>query len=890
MVWASLLLPLYAISGTVTPLLASPDPILSPKADPQLVGPESLCIVFGGVVGTFSGGGAPGDVYDWLVTNSAGEAIFTRSGGGQLETIQVVFSEVGSYTVRLAVRRGTTSNFHEESLTLTVQQGPQLALLPDYLLCAGSPTLLTALDPDTPNLSEFTIEWKDVEGNLLGTGNEYLSYSEGYHLVELYQTDASGKPACLITSATFVGPPIDFRLVSSSTSVCEGGSIQIGTDTPISGDWFVQKGLSGARNPVGTGFGIDLQASGLSGPGLYWVTFQAASAQYPDCISERVLGFELVESPKITPTVLSQPDDCAAQNGSFQIHIDTDVDALFIPELSVTEGPLSAGDQLTYSNLEPKIYSLVTEKNGCQVTRLLTLAADNPSSLVSSISSEDESCSANGVVSGRVSLDFGAPISTGEYRVLASGKGEILKGTIPPSGQASIGLARGTYLLELKADGCASPVETVTIGDAPQAEFTVPADLKICETFSLKPETNQDLGFTLTFPDGSSQAITAGQSFTLTEEGAYSIFGESNNPSLDLCPKRIDFNATFSSAISFAPVLAVEKCFDPIKYEIDLQGISGEEASIRWYNDQGEIIGRGSAFYPPSVGVYSLMVQPLQSGFCPVAPVEFEVVAPVTSVPMELEAGKICPQPNVATITLNTDEDEVTDTEWIFYDLENNRQELASFAGLLEIEANMPGTYEVVAYNQLGCEVGRNLIAVEESQLLARPVLEEAYGVCARGKSGPKLDPGDYAEYHWYLGDKLVSEEPVFTPKEAGNYTLKASTADGCEFFASFRAYDACSFEYVFPNAMVLGDPERGFEIRVSEGITEAELFVINRQGALVHYGKTTEVSFGAPILKWDGTNNGTTVLPGTYVVVLVGRNPSFQFEEKITGFLQVLE
>ncbi|WP_139352724.1 hypothetical protein [Algoriphagus sp. A40] len=889
-----MLFPLYSFSGGNSLPLPLHDHHFSIKADPQLVGPENLCIVFGGVVGTFSGGGNPGDVYNWLVTDSAGKAIFARTGGAQLETIQVVFSEVGSYTVQLSVRRGTNPAYYQNQLTVTVQQGPELALLPDYLLCAGSPTLLTALDPATSNLSEFTIEWKDVTGNLLGTGNNYLSYSEGYHLVELYQTDATGKTTCLIIGTTFVGPPIDFKIISSSTSICEGESIQIGLDTPISGDWFIQKEFTGSRSPVSTGFEIEFEASELSGPGLYLVTFQTTNEQYPDCISERIIGFELVESPKITPAILALPDNCTDQNGSFQITVETDVDALYIPELNVIEGPLNAGVQLIYTNLEPNVYSLVVEKTGCQITQLLTLNADNlpipPSQQLPNISVVNETCSNNGVNTGSVSLDFGAPISTGEFRILVEGKGEILKGSIPPSGQTTIDLINGTYLLEINADGCTYPVETVTIEEAPQAEFTIPADLNICETFSLSPVTDQNLKFTLTFPDGSFETIATGESFTLTDAGAYSILGEGTNPSLGLCQKRIDFNATLSSTITFTPFLAVEKCFDPIKYEIDLKGISTEEASIRWFNDRDEIVGRGPTFYPPNVGFYSLLVQPLQSGFCPVSPAIFEVVAPITSVPMELKAEKICPQPSSSTITLKTNEEEVTDTEWIYYDLQDNMQELTTFDGLLEIEVNKPGTYEVVVYSKLGCEIGRNLVPVEESQLLTPPVLEETYGVCTKGKTGPKLDPGDFSEYYWQLEDQLISEDSVFTPKEAGNYTLKVITVDGCEFFTSFRTYDACSFDYVIPTGMVLGDPERNFEVRISEGITEIELYIINRQGSLVHYQKSEEIPFGEAFLEWDGTINGSFISPGTYVVVLVGRNPLFQYEEKITGSLLVLE
>ncbi len=893
--WASLFLPLAEICGSTSSSFAPNELIESRFADPQLVGVQNLCMVFGGIIGSFSGGGDPNiDYYEWLVTTASGEVIFSRNAGAQAETVQVLFSSIGSYSVHLKVRRGT-DYIYEETLPVTVQQGPDLALQPDYLLCAGTPTLLTALDPNMPNLSEFTINWKDVGNNVIGTGNEFLAYSEGYHLVEIYQTGADGSPSCVINGSTYVGSPIDFQITISRQSICEGESIHTGVDTPISGNWFVQKGFDGVRTQVAQGYETDINASSLSGPGLYIVTFETTSEDFPNCISSRMVGFEVVEAPKVTPVILNQPNGCEDATGFLQITIDTDIDALFIPELSISEGPKNAGEVLNYPNLGSNIYSVVAVKNGCDVTQLAIIEADNPTELpgppgLHPVTVTNESCSANGTIPGKVSLDFGGPIPPSDYRVLSEGKGVVATGTVPASGKTEFDLEGGKYILEVTYGDCNYAAEEIIIEKAPQAEFTVPLNLNICETFSLTPETDQNLRFTLTHPDGATQSLNSGQSFTLTQDGSYSIVGENNDPSLTLCPKRVEFNVNLLANISFAPVLAVDGCFDPIRYTIDLQGIKGNEASVRWYNDQGDIVGRGQEFYPPSVGFYSLLVQPRGSGFCPVSPVEFEVIAPITSVPMELEAGKLCPDPYTSTISLTTDETEVTNTEWIFYDLQGVRQQLGSFDGLMEIDVDAPGTYEVVAYNKDGCEIGRNLIAVEESQLLGLPILQDRYGVCTEEKKGPSIDPGDYAEYSWYLNGQLVSEDAIFTPKEAGNYTLDVVTLDGCEFTSSFQAFDACSFDYVFPNAMILGDPEREFEVRVNEGITEVELHIINRQGALVHFDKAVEVPVGEPILKWDGTSDGAYIPLGTYVVVLIGRNSSFQFEQKITGSLLVLQ
>ncbi|WP_268035399.1 hypothetical protein [Algoriphagus sp. PAP.12] len=872
--------------------------VSSEFAEPKIVGPDALCVVFGQVVGTYSAGGEIGDVYDWTVTNPAGDVILTRSGGEQLETIQVVFSEIGTYKISLQVRRGTDFNYYNETKSVEVQKGPELALLPDYLLCAGSPTLLTALDPNSPDLSEFSIEWKDVEGNILGTGNEYLTYSAGYHLVELYRTGANGIQSCLITGSTFVGPPIDFEIELSTTTFCEGGSIQIGLDTPLSGDWFIQKGFTGARESAGQGFDIEFESDELSGPGLYIVTFQTTSEDYPDCISERSVGFELLEAPKIAISIKDQPDDCILSNGSFEITLETDVDALLIPELNFTGGAMSAGQTIPFSELEPMVYSVVIEKGGCQTTTLVQLDSKNPPASTNppnqtppSIFITDEACTPSGVSMGSVDVDFGIPISNGSFRILQNGKGLVESAQIPTNGEFNVNLNNGSYLLEINIDGCTYPIEKIEIGDAPQVNYTVPTELNICETFELLPDTEENIRFTLRYPDGTEETLNSGKSFTLTEEGAYSIFGEGLGSDANLCPKTIEFAATLSKTISFSPYLAVEKCFDPIKYKIDLEGVAIEEASIRWLNDKGDIVGRAQDFYPAGVGFYSLLVQPLESGFCPVEPVEFEVVPQITAVPMELEATKICPLPSFGVVTLTTDEEEVAKTEWIYYDSLNNRQELNDFDGLFEIEVTEPGTYEAVAFNELGCEIGRNLIAVEQSTLLTPPQLDDTYAICSKKNNMEGINPGEFESYEWYFEEELVSTSRTYKPTQVGNFSLIVTTIDGCVFEDSFSTYDACDFQVVYPNAMVLGDPNKDFRVLVSEGVTEASLFILNRQGALIYQKDTQEIAFETPILQWDGMMlNGKKVPLGTYVVVLILKNPTYGFEEKLTGSLLVIE
>lgn len=238
---------------------------------------------------------------------------------------------------------------------------------------------------------------------------------------------------------------------------------------------------------------------------------------------------------------------------------------------------------------------------------------------------------------------------------------------------------------------------------------------------------------------------------------------------------------------------------------------------------------------------------------------------------------------------MKTTTEEVSRVEWIFYDLSNNRSDLTVFDNALEIEATEEGTYEVVAYNRLGCEIGRNLIAVSNSTLLDLPELPDRYIICSKKNTVPPLDPGEYEAYKWSLGETIVSQERLFKPSEVGTYTLDAATIDGCVFEKSFTTTDGCDFEVVYPNAMVLGGSERDFRVLVSEGVNEVEVYIFNRQGALIHFKSLIELQFETPILNWDGRHQGQYAPNCSYAVVLILRNTIYGVTENRISSLLVI-
>lgn len=896
--WALFIIPFLILQGEKKEEVINPSPISSSFANPNLTGPENLCIVFGGVIGTYSAGGDPSsDVYSWLVTGPQGTEVFNRTGGSQFETIKVSFNEVGVYRLSLSVRRNA-SVIYTEDKNITVQKGPELELLPDYLLCGEKPTLIRAINPATPEISQFEFIWRDIGDNIVGRTNELEVSQEGFYKIELFKRGANGQQFCSIIGSTYVGPSLDYKMTLSSPSICQGGSMVVGIDTPLAGDWFLLSPGDSQYQKFESSFSLELKSENLSKTGIYTVKFSAIDPQYPDCRSERKISFEVKESPKFEISLLQKPDNCIEDNGSFSIKAISNLDSIRIFETGQVFSNFSSGQTQTLTTLKPQIYSIAAYSGSCEFIALFNLETKNPPIINSSTpeitlpeySIEPEKCLVSGVEPGSINLVFNQGKVNGEFRILSLGLGEVSAGQILNNDQLSIPLFGGNYLFELKIEGCTYPIKEFSIPKIQEASFSIPKEITICQTFNLKPETSQDLNFTLKFPDGSEQSRNSEDFFTLTQEGTYELIASPTNTSSGLCPKSQSFTAKLASDFSLNLSLFEEDCFGNQVYQAVIEGILPEQTSIRWINSDGEIVGRNEFFFSTAVGDYSLIVQPLQSGFCPENPLFFTVKPPVLQVDVNMEANKICPEPGTSLIKVSTNEEEVKNTEWIYFNDLGERRALPEFKDQLEILVEEEGNYEIVVYNRIGCEIGRNFIKVEKSQLLTLPVLEDEYGVCSKGKSGPSLDPGDFDQYFWYLDDVLVSEDPVFNPKETGEYLLKVITKDGCEFYKAFSTYDACSFEYVMPNAMVLGDPSRNFEVILSKGITDAELFIFNRQGELIHYEKSEEIPIETPFLLWEGRFEGKFIPSGTYAVVLYLKNSEYNYLEKVTSSLLVIQ
>lgn len=860
---------------------------------PELIGPDNLCIVFGSAMADFSGAGNPvTDVYTWSIIHPNGTEHFARSGGSTFQNISVTFAELGVYVVNLSVRRGTDIIF-TGSKNLSVIQGPRIIIQPDYLLCGDTPALITAIDPTTPNISQYSFEWTNYLGDVVGNQNQISISTEGYYYVTIFLTNQSGARECTVNGGTYVGPPVDFRLSVSNDSVCIGSNISISLDTPLDGEWEILKIGGSSWSVILPGYGLNLDTEDdLDGVGFYRAIFRAESPLFPNCISQRDIYFSVTEQPNFTLSPPTSATDCSTPNGSFSFTAISNIEELRIPELALLIPNLSAGEIRSFTGLYPGLYTIEARVGGCTRTEVIIISNSSPpAALQFTVALIAESCTETGRVDGMIRATFVNGPFTGTFRIVDNVGTPIASGNISNLSIWEFPIPGGEFALEFIApNGCKNPANTMlTIPPANDVAFSVPSVLTICGPTPFTPATNENLRFTLVDPNGTETIRNAGEPFQISLPGTYTLTGRSLDIPLSGCRVSRTFTVVNLDTPNFEPILESEDCFGNKIYRAELFGTDVDDVSIRWYDQNFNIVGRGEIWFPVAYADFYLDVQPRGSTSCAFNPKPFTVRAPVFEVPVTLTAGFICPG-QAATVTIETDWDEVVRVEWIYIDPNNNQVFLTQFENERAIPADLEGTYEAAVFNRAGCEIGRNMLLVLESQDDGRPEIQAAYSICTESGYGEIVRPGSFESYEWYRDGQLISTESECNLRSSGNYTLIVTNADGCSFEASFSTFEDCTFQFVATNAMVLHDPNKMFEVYVNDAVEQAQIWIHNRQGQLIHYCEGQNVQSRVVFCPWDGTVNGKYVPLGSYTATFVIISNRFGLEKKFVQKLVIMD
>jgi len=871
--------------------------------EPALAGIERLCFDPDGTIGLFEAGGEPDiDSYFWTITHEDGEVVFEEGGPGEtFQEIEPLFPRVGIYTVALRVDRCGDPEYYRESMEVEVIASPELTLPEEATLCVGSPVQLTAIDGYDPAEGLYDFEWRNAAGQLIGDENsntiEVLEESV-YTVTVSFRVPDGVEPeefdACPVSRSIFVGPAFDFDLIQSAEEVCLDEPVVVfAPNTPITGEWFFRPAGSTERSPLGEFFELELIPASLPSPGEYEIIFLAEDPLVEGCFVEKIAPLTVFPLPVVDVVILSDAEDCAVPDGSFEITALSDIESLEVLELGLSFGPIAAGETLpAFTDLEPGLYTLqMINGFGCQFTQSVTIRNLNPPQGIEGYEVEvsPEVCDATGVLDGQLVIRFVSGQVSGAYQITRQGDGAVFSDTFTDRDEIIIPVPAGLYAVVVEdVDGCAVPFEDLLeVEEVEIVEFSAPGNVEACESFTFSPQSEDELIYTLRDAQGNEIQATPEGSFTLTQAGIYVLTGE--DPDGIKCARDREINVILTTAPVFNLVGPRVDCELGLFYEAVLgPNEDPNQVFIFWRDSNGEVVSRNPLFFPRVSGEYFLEVQPRTGVLCENNSINFMVEDVIPEIDVALEALPFCAEDPFTVISIIADLSDVTLIQW-FQIVNGEREIILDWLGFEQVVVLNEGLYEVALLNSEGCEIGTANIQIIKSRI-GPPELEDLYVICAPEGIVVEIDPGEYDNYEWILDGEVLATTPTFSPTIPGEYELFVSDDLGCEFRARFVVEQDCELKINFPNAIIPNDPERNFVIYTNDFIDELEVFIYNRWGELIFYCESNGVTGEVPLCAWDGIVNGKTVPIGTYPVIVKYGSTSQNISKTLKRTILVIE
>ena len=756
---------------------------LTNVADPELIGPDKLCNIFGSVMGDFYGAGDPlTDIYSWKIYGPSDQLLFNRSGGAGFQTISYTFSLIGIHRIELSVLRPGKPLF-TQTKNVDLIAGPQITLLPNYEICDASGISLTAISPNSSNFSNYNFIWKDADENIVGTSNTITVYEPGAYTSIFFFLNDDGNKACESSVITEVSLFNEYEIESSTSFICPDFSVTFTNSLSLNGSWSYIKAPSQQEVLLGNGKSILVTPIlDLDQPGDYEIIFKPDPISGNTCLVPKSYFITYFPQPDYEIIDSRSSSECFVADGSITVLANTALDQILLEELGISSPPLNPGETYEFENLKSGAYTFTGLLGGCSNFQggIVTLKTppENLDFIIDEITGEV--CTEEGKLNGLIDITFpNGPIS-GWFRIINE-KGTLIRNSeILDANELQISVSGGEYYFELYGqDSCRIPkAELITVPGLEQTVFEVPDLFTICQSFELYPESNQNLDYRLLHPDGTLEIKSTGDPFILTEVGTYKLTGYLPNQS-DICPSTHEFEVKLVEAVEFEPKLIQQDCFGNRTYFADINGRDPSTVVFAWYNENDELIGTGQEMFPTSIGEFKLDVQPANSEACPIPPVSFIIEEPILEVDVTLVSTKLCELGPGATLNLNTTFfSEVTDIEWRKYNSTGDIEELDQFKDQTEIIVFDDGVYEAAVYSiipEIGkdCELGRNSIELTFTKERVEFTVPDSLSICETFDLIPETtQPLQFSltQPDGTIVDKNAGEP--FTLNQTGTYSL----------------------------------------------------------------------------------------------------------------------
>ncbi|SIO14073.1 C-terminal domain of CHU protein family protein [Algoriphagus halophilus] len=816
--------------------------------DPELIGPDKLCNVYGSVIGDFFGAGNPQtDVYLWKIFNPTGQLVFDKSGGESFQTISYTFDQIGTHRVELIVRRPGVPDF-SQSQDVELIKGPTISLLPAYEICDINGISISAIDENSSEFTDYEFIWEDGEGNVIGDSNTITVVEPDRYTVTFFFEDEDGNQACETSLFTDISLYEGYEIESSTPFICPDNTVTLTTSEDLNGSWYFRKlpntdeiFLDQDKSIVITPI-LDLDM-----PGEYEIIFKPNPVSGNNCLIEKTYPLTYYPQPDYEVIDSKSSSNCLIPDGSITIRALTPLDKVFLEESGESSPPLNPGETYEFTNLKSGAYTLTGVLGGClnYLGSVVSLATEPDSYKYDIQNITGEACTAEGKINGSIKILFpNGPVS-GSYRLINEKGTLIRENEVLGISNLEISIPGGQYYFEFYGeDECRIPrADLIDVPGLEQTDFSVPEILTVCQSFELFPESNQLLDYQLQLPDGTTEYKSNGEPFVITQAGPYKITGLLPNQS-EVCPSTLEFEVTLVDPVDFKPVLIKQDCFGNRTYFADISGVDPSAVIFSWYNENDELIGTGQTMFPTSFGEFKLDVQPSNSAACPIPPKSFLIEEPILEVDVSMETTKLCELGPGATISIETTfPDEVTDILWRRYTSTGIIEELDQFKDETEITVFEDGTYEASVYSiiptiEKDCELGRNSIDLTFNTEKVEFSVPDSLSICQSFDLIPETDQP--LQFILTLPDGSTVEKDADNPFELtqeGNYSL-------------FGYHPEISS----PNCPVIKD----FYVKVNQPIPfEPILFSEDCNGEKTYQAKLTGASAEDVLIFWfDEDNN----------------------------------
>lgn len=875
--------------------------------EPELSGPDRLCLDQGLALAEFQGAGEPDiDFYNWAILDIDGGEVFSYSGtGDDFQFLEYEFDSAGIFTVTLNVERCGNPDYYNGQLDVEVVGPPPLTLEDDITLCSGSPITLTAIEGYDPAEGLYDFEWTNAAGDVFGDNNSNsieVTEESIYTVVVSFRPPADADEsfqACSAMTSVFVGPAFEFELTQEAEESCyEENYITFAPDTPISGQWFYQlQGSTEAPVLLGVGYEWEVNPEELPSPGVYDIIFAAEDPILEGCVVEERASLTINPLPEFTIDLITGQSTCENPTGSFAITMLEDANSVSIIENGEEFLNVANGDVLgPFENLPPGNYTVVADRGGCEFVEVVTIAnATPPGDFSYEVIASPETCGPDGILPGSIVINMTGLATEAGFIITNEDNGDQIAGSITNS-TVTVELGKGSYAVEVsEPSGCIFPdTQRYLIIGKSLVNFSAPSQVQACEIFYFAPDPPLGVNYTITFEDGSIYTPQPNGIYTLDQEGIYTIRGE--DPSGENCPRIREMEVVLNNQVRY-DIEELYDCDTGLRYLAVLDDeFDPSNYNFFWRNVVGVIVGREQSFVPNNPGDFSLDVQPKQGAACPAAWLDFYAPEVPARVPVEIiiESG-LCTNTSTGILRASYDAPATANLEPAWYRVTADGQSIRipEFDGLDEIAINEEGTYRVRLINSVfgqTCSVGTDKATLVDSDAVA-PELEDSYTICAVEGITETLQPtGEWRRYQWYLEDELISSNAAFTPTLPGDYTLIVTDIAGCTFMETFTVIEDCGLKITTPNALIPTDPERNFVVYVNDYVDEISVLIYNRWGELIFHCIQENVPENSPFCTWDGTVGGKKVPIGTYPVVIKFKSRDQNLEQIVKKAIVVIE